>query len=184
MFEPSWGRNPRCARTFSRPGRGSTSKGSSWRTFKMPLHRLATSRRASHAIRKRSRMHQSRWTVYGIRHYLSPSDMGLHPGNVQGYNNEVAIAGSDAAIGHNPGINELELIGTGAGTTGGKIAPPAGTVHRGPQADVPSAVPEEHVSSGTKTAPSSGAEQQQRRNRRRPKKQKRWSSLPLEWHSA
>ena len=30
---------------------------------------------------------------------LSPSDMTLYPGNIQGYNNENQIAGSDAAIG-------------------------------------------------------------------------------------
>ena len=42
--------------------------------------------------------------VFGIGHYLSPSDMALHPGNIQGYNNEIQIAGSDAEIGHNPGI--------------------------------------------------------------------------------
>ena len=48
--------------------------------------------------------------VFGIGLYLSPSDIALHPGNVQGYNNEIQIAGSDAAIGHNPGINEVELI--------------------------------------------------------------------------
>ena len=42
--------------------------------------------------------------VFGIGLYLSPSDMALHPGNIQGYNNEIRIAGSDAAIGHNPGV--------------------------------------------------------------------------------
>ena len=42
--------------------------------------------------------------------YLMPSDMTLHPGNVQGYNNEIQIAGSEAAIGHNPGINDAEPI--------------------------------------------------------------------------
>ena len=42
--------------------------------------------------------------VFGIGLYLSPSDMALHPGNIQGYNNEIQIAGSDAAVGHNPGI--------------------------------------------------------------------------------
>ena len=47
---------------------------------------------------------------FGIGLYLSPSDMALHPGNIQGYNNETQIAGSDAAIGHNPWINEAELI--------------------------------------------------------------------------
>ena len=39
-----------------------------------------------------------------VRAYLDPSNMTLHPGNVQGYNNEIVIAGSEAAIGHNPGI--------------------------------------------------------------------------------
>ena len=41
--------------------------------------------------------------VFGIGLYLSPSDMALHPGNIQGYNNEIQIAGLDAAIGHNLG---------------------------------------------------------------------------------
>ena len=136
----------------------------------MPLPLPSTSRRASHASRKRCSMQQPRPPPHvdrlWIGLYLAPSDMELHLGTFQGYNNEVRIAVSDAGISHNPGINESEPIGPGAGTTGGKIAPPAGTVHRGPQADVPSAVPEEHVSSssmGTKTAPSSAAEQQQRR---------------------
>ena len=88
--------------------------------------------------------------------------MQLHLGNVAGYNNEILIAPPNTLIGHNPGINEPEPIGPSAGTTGGKIAAPAGMVHRGPQADVPSAGPEEHVSS-SKTAPSSAEEQQQRR---------------------
>ena len=43
--------------------------------------------------------------VFGLGLYLAPSDMTLHPGNVHGYNNEIMIAGSEAAIGHNPGIN-------------------------------------------------------------------------------
>ena len=52
--------------------------------------------------------------VFGIGLYLAPSDMALHPGNFQGYTNEIVIAGSEAAIGHNPGINESEQIsGTG-----------------------------------------------------------------------
>ena len=46
--------------------------------------------------------------VFGIELYLSPSDMVLHPGNVQGYKNEIVIARSDAVIGHNPGIKESE----------------------------------------------------------------------------
>ena len=72
--------------------------------------------------------------VFGIGLYLSPSDMALHPGNIQGYNNEIQIAGSDAAIGHNPGINEAEPIASkGDKAFQGKIASPAGTVHKGPQ---------------------------------------------------
>ena len=65
-----------------------------------------------------------------------PSGMALHPGNVQGYNNEIQIAGSNAAIGHNPGINEAEPINPaseGDKAFQGKTASPAGTVHNGPQ---------------------------------------------------
>ena len=53
--------------------------------------------------------------VFGIGLYLAPSDMALHQGNVQGYNNEIVIAGAEAAIGHNPGINESEQIGKTSG---------------------------------------------------------------------
>ena len=49
--------------------------------------------------------------VFGLGLYLAPNDMNLHPGNVQGYNKEIVIAGSEAAISHNPGINESEQIG-------------------------------------------------------------------------
>ena len=62
--------------------------------------------------------------------------MTLHPGNVQGYNNEIQIAGSDAAIGHNPGINEVESINPTSEVDKafqGKIASLAGTVHEEPQ---------------------------------------------------
>ena len=60
--------------------------------------------------------------------------MTLHPGNIQGYNNEIQIAGSDAAIGYNPGINEAEPIASkGNKAFQREIASPAGTVHRGPQ---------------------------------------------------
>ena len=70
--------------------------------------------------------------VFGIGLYLSPSSMTLHPGNIQGYNNEIQIAGSDAAIGHNPGINEVEPIASkGDKAFQGKIASPA--VNKGPQ---------------------------------------------------
>ena len=76
--------------------------------------------------------------VFGIGLYLSPSDMALHPGNVQDYNNEITIAGSDAVIGHNPGINEYEPPQAPSDSTfKGKISPPAGTVQRGPQGPTP-----------------------------------------------
>ena len=71
--------------------------------------------------------------VFRIGLYLSPSDMLLHPGNIQGYNNKIVIARTDATVGHNPGINDLAPISTaGDKTLEGKIVPPAGTVHRGP----------------------------------------------------
>ena len=72
--------------------------------------------------------------VFGIGLYLSPSDISVPPGNIQGYNNEIQIAGSDAALGHNPGINEAEPIASkGDKASQEKIASPAGTVHKGPQ---------------------------------------------------
>ena len=43
-----------------------------------------------------------------------PSDMAFYPGNVQEYNNGIQIAVLDAAIGHNPGINEAEPIASKA----------------------------------------------------------------------
>ena len=71
--------------------------------------------------------------VFGIGLYLSPSDMVLHPGNIQGYNNKIVIARTDATVGHNPGINGLAPFSTADDKTlEGKIVPPAGTVHRGP----------------------------------------------------
>ena len=81
--------------------------------------------------------------VFGLGLYLAPSDMTLHPGNVQGYNNEIVIAGSEAAIGHNPGINESEQIGkaTDDKSFEGKIAAPAGTDHKGPPSDRPAGSP-------------------------------------------
>ena len=60
--------------------------------------------------------------------------MVLHPGNVQGYNNEIIIARSDAVIGHNPGINKsVPPQAPSDSTFKGKIAPPARTVKRGPR---------------------------------------------------
>ena len=84
--------------------------------------------------------------VFGLGLYLAPSDMALHPGNVQGYNNEIVIAGSEAAIGHNPGINESEQIsGTGDKSFEGKIAAPAGTDHKRPPSGRPAADPSGHA---------------------------------------
>ena len=78
--------------------------------------------------------------------------MALHPDNVQGYNNKIIIARSDAVIGHNPGINEseppqapsvpdhcLSFYFPSDSTFKGKIAPPTGTVQRGPQGPPPHA---------------------------------------------
>ena len=47
MFGLSWERRPRHVRTFSRPGRGSTLKSSSWPTSKMQLLLQSTSPAAS-----------------------------------------------------------------------------------------------------------------------------------------
>ena len=81
--------------------------------------------------------------VFGIGLYLAPSDMALHQGNIQGYNNEVVIAGSEAVIGHNPGINESEQISktTGNKSFEGKLAAPAGTDHMGPPSGRPEGSP-------------------------------------------
>ena len=67
--------------------------------------------------------------VLGLGLYLAPSDMALHPGNVQGYNNEIVIAGSEAAIGHNPGINE-QISGTGDKSFEGKMQHQPGLITR------------------------------------------------------
>ena len=68
--------------------------------------------------------------------------MALHPGNVQGYNNEIVIAGSEAVIGHNPGINESEQISkTTVKSFERKIAAPAETDHKGPPSGRPAADP-------------------------------------------
>ena len=72
--------------------------------------------------------------IGGIWLYLSPSDIALHPGNIQEHHNEIQKAGSDTAIGHNPGINEAEPIASKSDKAfQGKIASPAGTVHKGQQ---------------------------------------------------
>ena len=100
--------------------------------------------------------------VFGLGLYLAPSDMALHPGNVQGYNNKIVIAGSEAAIDHNPGINESEKIGktTGDKSFEGKIAAPAGTDHMGPLSGRPAGspptpatvAPQQHASAAAATS--------------------------------
>ena len=99
----------------------------------------------------------------GIGLYLMPSDMALHPGNVQGYNNLIQIAGLDVVIGQNPGINEMEPINPASEVDKafqGKTAQPAGTVHKGPQpppetngdGTSPAGVQEERQNDGQATA--------------------------------
>ena len=58
MCRLSWERKPRRARTFSRPGRGSTHKSSSWPKSNTPSPRPSTSPAASLDIKRRSSMHQ------------------------------------------------------------------------------------------------------------------------------
>ena len=57
------------------------------------------------------------------------------------------IAGSEAAIGHNPGIKESEQISKTAADKSfeGKIAAPAGTDHKGPLSGKPAADPVGHA---------------------------------------
>ena len=115
--------------------------------------------------------------VFGIGLYLSPSDMALHPGNIKGYNNEIQIAGSDAAIGHNPGINEAEPIASkGDKAFQGKIVLPAVTVHKGPQPSQNKSRKENRRESAQLTATA-----RQRRNdrARRPTKKKKRPLWPL-----
>ena len=136
----SWECKLKPVQNFSRPVRGSMLKSSSWPTSKTPSPHAPTSPAASLDVKRRSSMHQPLWTVFGIGLYLAPSDITLHRGNVPGYNNEIVIAGSEAAIGHNPGINESEQIsGTGDKSFEGKIAAPAGTDHKGPSSGKPAA---------------------------------------------
>ena len=104
--------------------------------------------------------------------------MALHPGNVQGYNNELVIAGSEAAIVHNPGINESEQIsGTGDKSFEGKIAAPAGTDHKGPSSCRPAADPAGHADPADHSDPAGHADPagQQRvwsRGRDKPRRRK------------
>ena len=71
--------------------------------------------------------------------------MALHPGNIQRHNNEIQIAVSDTAIGHNPWIYEAEPIASkGDKAFQGKIASTAGTIHKGPQPSQNKTSPEGH----------------------------------------
>ena len=107
-----------------------------WLISKTRLPRPLSSPVASLAMRKHCSMHPNPWTsCLGLGSLCHrPSNMALHPGNIQGYNYEIQIAGSDAAIGHNSGINEAEPIASkGDKAFQGKIASSAGTIHKGPQ---------------------------------------------------
>ena len=145
MFGLSWERRPRHARTFSRPGRGFDAQ----KQFLANVEdAIASPVDIPSSIARYQKTLQYASTpldyVFGLGLYLAPSDMTLHPGNVQGYNNEIVIAGSEAAIGHNPGINESEQIGK----TAGKIAAPAGTDHKGPPSGKPAGPPTPGVGVG------------------------------------
>ena len=127
MFGLSWERRPRHARTFSFSIASPVNIPSSIARYQKTLQYASTSLDF----------------VFGLGLYLAPSDMTLHPGNVQCYNKEIVIAGSEAAIGHNPGINESEQIGktTDNKSFEGKIAAPAGTDHKGPPSGRPAGSP-------------------------------------------
>ena len=103
--------------------------------------------------------------VFAIGLHLAPSDMVLHPGSVQSYNNEIVTAGSEAAIGRNPGINESEQISktTGDKSFKGKVAALAGTDHKGPPsgrsaaAAVAPVAPQQHASAADRKSSSRAA---------------------------
>ena len=118
----------------SRLARGLMLRNNFWLISKTPLPRLLTSPVASLATRNTAVCIYMDF-VFGFGLYLSPSDMALQPGNVQGYNNEIQITGSNATIGHNSGINEVESINPTSEVNKafqGKTASPAGTVHEEP----------------------------------------------------
>ena len=103
MFGLSWERKPRRGRILSRLGRDLTP-----RKFLANIEdaiALPTGISSSIFCYQKTLQYASTPLdfVFGIGLYRSPSDMALHPGNIQGYNNEIQIAGSDAAIGHNLG---------------------------------------------------------------------------------
>ena len=135
MFGLSWEGKPRHGRIFSRPGQDLTPRNNFWQ---ISFDAIASPVDIPSSISRYQKTLQYAATpldfVFGIGLYLSPSDMALHPGNIQRYNNKIQIAGLDTAIGHNPGINEAERIASkGDKAFQGKIASPAGTIHKGPQ---------------------------------------------------
>ena len=69
-------------------------------TSKMQLLLQSTSPAASFATRRRCNMPLRRWILSGFGLYLAPGDMTLHPGNVQGYNNniEIVVRGSNPRL--------------------------------------------------------------------------------------
>ena len=102
---------------------------------KTRLPRPLTSLVASLGIRKHCNMHPHPWTSCSGLGCICRRATGTPSGQYPGYNNEIQIAGSDAAIGHNPGINKAEPIASkGDKAFQGKVASPAGTRgHKGSQ---------------------------------------------------
>ena len=115
-------------------------KSSSWPTSKTPSPHPSTSPAASLDIKRRSSMHQPLWTSsLGLG---STSPRATWPSTQAMSRATITIAGSEAAISHNSGINESEQIsGTGNKSFEGKIAAPAGTDHKGPPNGKPAGPP-------------------------------------------
>ena len=110
MFGLSWERKPRRGRIFSRPGRDLTPRNNFWQISKTRLPRPLTSPVASLTLRKHCGMHSHPWISCLGLGSIRRRALGTPSGQYPGYNNEIQIAGSDAAIGHKPGINEAEPI--------------------------------------------------------------------------
>ena len=115
MFGLSWESKPRRGRIFSRPGRDLTPRNNFWLISKTRLPRPLTSPVASLAIRKHCSMYPHPWTsCLGLGFICRRATRHSIRAISRGYSNEIQIAGSDAAIGHNPGINEAAPIASKA----------------------------------------------------------------------
>ena len=93
--------------------------------------------------------------------YLMPSDLQVYPGNYPGNNNEIQIAGADAAIGLNSGINKTEPVTSVKHKCfQGKVASSARTVHKRLQPSVSHATVNEAIAKNmteTKMEPGTSA---------------------------